>query len=1273
GSLDGGKNWDLDTVYTLEFTRDGATNELKCYDSKGDLLDSKSVSDHNAAVGDGASVIPAILFSGVTANISNIVYTEDGTVKFDSSTLTGSFSPFSPGWEYAAAPVVKNVKVDNTTGKITATVDGEIGVTGAASIEVNLIDKDGNVVDTVVKNEFGKDTHDVEFEPEASGDYTIVAVGKRPNETIEHKSEAASALGFVLPMAKVEIASVTNKGNGNVQVKWREVPEATSYEVYQDGTLIATVEGLSTTVTGLTIGQKYSFTVRAISNKTSAGEMSDANEVTVVAEEQAEWNFSAYGGSSISGKAENNGYSGNANDGQVTVWSLNGSGKIYPNGVDQVAFYYTAVPVDTNFTLKAKIHVDKWTLSNGQEGFGIMAADHVGTHGDLATVWNNAYMAIGTKIEYTWDAAKKDVALTGTKYSMKLGLGLLAKTGVTKNDDINASDVPAGFKYGTTPLETSAAEQGLLAGTYNIIGNATKEVEGTIANNTDFILEIQKNNTGYFITYYDEAGNVIKKIKNYDPNALSMIDEENVYVGFFASRNVQITASDIQFSTIAAKDDAPAEERPITYVEPVFQVQSGTVANSEYYEVAMYSNVSGTARIRVNGNWVAENIPVEAEKRTDHMVVLEKETNEIKVEFLPDATQDLGEYTQLANADRLDVKFEVKIKNEFANLKEIYVSPDGRSNARGTKDDPVDVYTAVSAVKPGQTIVVMEGEYLLFKTIKIERGMDGTAEQNIRMIADPEAISRPVFNFQGICPGMIMAGDYWYFYGFDVTKSQNAQKGIQVSGNNNTLDNIMAYHNGNTGIQISRYLGTDEFEDWPANNLILNCTSYGNADAGYEDADGFAAKLTVGEGNVFDGCIAYNNADDGWDLYAKVETGPIGKVVIKNSVAFANGYLEDGTDAGNGNGFKMGGESLTGYHTLINSYSFFNKAKGIDCNSCPDIQVYNSISYNNESYNVAFYTNAAKNTDYYANGVISFKDSTSHTLFPGYAVKGTDVAEQLKPVGNQDETKIKNETNYYWDGSKSVNKAGTQVTADWFESLVFTGIGRNADGTINMNGFLQLTDVAPAGVGAVPGGTPSAIGLTDKFKVEVTTTIPESVLTEEVKKATGCNTVDELVLYLKTQITENEAARRILSDLEGSVVYEVKILVSIDGINWELATEENFPAKGVDVYLPYPEGISRNKYDFVVGHLITMNCNGQQAGTLEFFNPKETSNALKVHVMSASPFAVAWAEEIYEDGVDGNGVKSVNTGDTTPLMPLAIIMLVSAGICVAYVFRRKRA
>lgn len=63
----------------------------------------------------------------------------------------------------------------------------------------------------------------------------------------------------------------------------------------------------------------------------------------------------------------------------------------------------------------------------------------------------------------------------------------------------------------------------------------------------------------------------------------------------------------------------------------------------------------------------------------------------------------------------------------------------------------------------------------------------------IYMIADPEAGSRPVFDFGGKCAGMILAGDYWYFQGFDVTRSADAQKGIQVSGNHNILDRIKAY------------------------------------------------------------------------------------------------------------------------------------------------------------------------------------------------------------------------------------------------------------------------------------------------------------------------------------------------------------------------------------------------------------------------------------------------------------------------------------------------
>ncbi len=411
---------------------------------------------------------------------------------------------------------------------------------------------------------------------------------------------------------------------------------------------------------------------------------------------------------------------------------------------------------------------------------------------------------------------------------------------------------------------------------------------------------------------------------------------------------------------------------------------------------------------------------------------------------------------------------------------------------------------------------------------------------------------------------MVLAGNYWYFNGFDVTNSQDAEKGIVVAGNNNTLEDIRTYKNGNTGIQISRYKGTDNFDEWPANNLILNCTSYLNADRGYEDADGFAAKLTVAEGNVFDGCISAFNADDGWDLYAKVQSGSIGKVVIKNSVAFMNGYvIKDGAivNAGNGNGFKMGGESLSGHHTLINSVAFANKAKGIDSNSCPDIEVYNSTAFDNESYNVAFYTNNAINTDFSAEGVLSYKKSNT-------------VAEQLKFKGTQDENKVRSEKNYYVTGKEaSANSVNEAVSEDWFVSLdkdlvvnaaieaiangtfglksdAVTGIVRNSDNTINMNGFLVLTANAPEGVGArlneapvvdepvdEPSEEPSVKPETNKKEefikdvVETTNKVTENIVKNLVPETTPAP--------VKASVTE------VVKTVVAPIVATVKVLLSI--------------------------------------------------------------------------------------------------------------------------------
>ncbi len=979
-------------------------------------------------------------------------------------------------WADVAAPVI-DAAIDDGKGNLEVTVNASVGANGGSEVVVSLYDAAGKLIDERASI-LEKDQHILTFTPDHSGQYILKAELLREGEAPK-KAQQDETVDFVLPLVNPIMIAGTSKGDGKVELDWTSVLEAESYEILVDGKVAATSKEDLYTLTGLTVGQKYEFQVAAI--RGSEKKLSDKLSVTVTQEEKATWGFTYYGSST---NGENNGYEGNLNeDGFVTVYSENGKGKIVPKSTDGLAFYYTKVPAAYNFTLRAKVKVDSWTYSNGQEGFGLMVADRLGTSGDSSSFWNNSYMAVATKIEYRYDSELEQIVTGGgSKYTMKLGLGIVGKTGANKDNiallEKNDTATINSMLFETYTLESSAGYAGEEGSReYNIIGNRTntENLDGlptTLENYalTEFILEIQKNNTGYFISYYDLSGKLVRQQKFYEPDAMNQLDEDFVYAGFFAARNARATFSDVYFSTILASEDAPAEEKPVIKIDPSVSISSGAQSTKSDYTVILTPNVAGTMSLLVNGKTIVEDLYLTMEQRYTCPVVLDRfGENIVRVEFTPDPDQDLGRDTVLTSTKTIISNREVFYSLGNYHRKVIYVSPNGRSDYSGTREYPLDIYSAVNNVVAGQTVVLLEGTYLLDTPVSIQRGMDGTEDAPIRLIADPAAESRPILDFQGLSAGIVHGGNYWYFAGFDVTNSAPTQKGFQVSGSYNVLDQLYTYRNGNTGIQISRLSGTDTTIDtWPSYNLILNCTSYLNADPGEQDADGFAAKLTCGVGNVFDGCVAYNNADDGWDLYAKVESGMIGAVTIRNCVAYNNGLREDGTEGtGNGNGFKMGGESLSGKHVLENSIAFNNKEKGIDSNSCPDIIVRNCVSYNNGSHNVALYTNNAADTDFKAEGIISFKDSSNP--FDG----GLSVAEKLGGKGSQVTTDYVNTTNYYWHGSQSNNSAGSVIDASIFVSLEFKGVARKADGSIDMQGFLELNAKAPGGASAVIEATPS--------------------------------------------------------------------------------------------------------------------------------------------------------------------------------------------------------
>lgn len=1080
-------------------------------------------------------------------------------------TTGGTEKPARADWSTVENPEI--ISAVQNAGKVDVTVKTNIGYDGADKIEVAMSDAEGSVIGTAKSSKEGNKAV-VSFTPAASGTYTFTVKAIRDGE--EDKAGNSMNADFVLPLTAPKISSATNVGKGAVALEWSEVKEAEKYVVTVEGTDNKT-ESTTTaaTISGLTVGNMYTISVVAVRGEDVSGK--GTTEVTVVDEAQRVWRVSTYGSSTDS---KNNGVIGNANDGKVTVYSEGGKGKIVPGSTDGLTFYYTAIDPETeNFTLTADIHVDSWTLSNGQEGFGMMAADAVGSNGDGTAFWNNAYQAIATKVEYYWDGEDVTADSSANKISMKLGLGAISRLGVTADDVAAIKNgtitMPAGYVSETTTLETGAATKG--PGTYNLVGNWNKKAEptGSLENPlTDFRLQIQRNNTGYYLRYLDKDNKVIKEVRYYDleRNSLTQIDKDNIYVGFFASRNARITVSNIDLKTITPADDEKAEEREIEYVYPINTIESPVFSNSADYNLVYYGNADGTLVVKDQNGKEVLNKEFKALTKETVALKLNSGKNTFTINFIPDKEYKPGEFKLMTSYDPVTINHTVEYKTVENN--NIYVSPNGKSNAAGTRDDPMDIYTAVKIAAPGQKILIKEGTYDLSSTVKVERGINGTADAMIYMIADPEADSRPVFDFGGKCAGMILAGDYWYFQGFDVTRSADAQKGIQVSGNHNILDRIKAYKNGNTGIQISRYLGTDQFNQWPAHNTILNCSSYLNADKGYEDADGFAAKLTVGQGNVFDGCIAAYNADDGWDLFAKVQSGSIGVVTIQNCVAFKNGYIldENGREinAGNGNGFKMGGDSMPGAHVLKNSVAFANKAKGIDSNSCPDIKVYSSTTFDNESYNVAFYTNTAVNTAFAADGILSYKVSNK-------------VAEQFKLLGTQNAADVKGVTNYYFDGSKTVNNNGKEATASWFKSLDTAsalkdgGITRNADGTINMNGFLELTDEVPEGVGARMSGRTSGDITVTPDEPKQDDSKPEnnnnnnnnnsndngsgSAATSSAPETVNWNEVSSSVQDKVTEITQNPAIATVNMNMvcTGEVQVPQKVLNTIKGTNVTVA------------------------------------------------------------------------------------------------------------------------
>jgi uncharacterized repeat protein (TIGR02059 family) len=282
-----------------------------------------------------------------------------------------------------------------------------------------------------------------------------------------------------------------------------------------------------------------------------------------------------------------------------------------------------------------------------------------------------------------------------------------------------------------------------------------------------------------------------------------------------------------------------------------------------------------------------------------------------------------------------------------------YVSTTGSNNNSGTLSSPfATINKAWSVVSAGDIIYVRGGTYtyaMMGQTVL--SGKSGSAGNLITISNYPG--ESPVINFSSstftsqVMGIWVHDANYLYLKGIRITSINQPSSGSVVQyglilydhASNCTFEQIETDHIGGWGVHISDYCN---------NNLFLNCDSHHNSDRYSSDSwggsDGFqsnswneSSQSQASTGNIFRGCRAWRNSDDGWDLRRSEGTW-----TLENCWSFWNGFqpgervgdADSQAKGGDGMGLKFGtnyGAQTTAIRkSAKNCLIFENNGTGVD-------------------------------------------------------------------------------------------------------------------------------------------------------------------------------------------------------------------------------------------------------------------------------------------------------------------------------------------------------
>ena len=552
------------------------------------------------------------------------------------------------------------------------------------------------------------------------------------------------------------------------------------------------------------------------------------------------------------------------------------------NSHDGLTYYYTTIDSSKNFVLEALVRIDQFGPENGAKPA--------------------AQEGCGLLVRDILGPARNEQVVPGIEEFP--ASSNMVMTAVMTHDKSNHTNVDI-MQLDRNGVLYPWGNQNIAMQRRNVAQNINLE-----QNNT-FILRLERTNEGFVSSYAPQGSKEFISLNTSYPQRVQKLDNDKYYVGFFSSRNARMTVLDATLTTSDANlldlnYQAPSEE---TYLE----LNSAPIINKNDQQYTFSARTNSDGLLALSSQ--EPPIAVKAGELINIKLPLNNSERTISYTFTPNNPEQKA----------LTGKFNLT-DNDLLGSTTLYASAHGNAQGKGTKNSPLDVATALKLVKDGGVVYLLDGQYDLTT-------LDSQCSGSPAGLKTLQGSNKVIFH------GLNVAASYLKLIGFNVTT-----KPLNVSGSYNHLSFINAYACDDTGIwvaspkEVGRAL-------WASHNLIEDCTSHENQDPGNINADGFAVKMRVGDGNRIVRALSWGNADDGYDLFNKIEDGPNGAVKIEDSVAMFN----------NNNGFKLGGEGLPVAHSIDGSIAYRNGMDGFTDNFNPGaITVSNNVSIDNQRFNYIF-------------------------------------------------------------------------------------------------------------------------------------------------------------------------------------------------------------------------------------------------------------------------------------------------------------------------------